>query len=130
MNVPFLLSYLGYVGSGLALMVAFMFVYERLTPYRELALMREGNVAASLSFGGALLGFTLTLASSAMHAHGWREFLAWSVVAGIVQLAAFAMVAAGFKQIRQHIENDNVAAGAALFFMSVSLGVLNASALV
>ena len=129
MNVPFLLSYLGYVGSGLVLMVAFMFIYERLTPYRELELMREGNLAAALSFGGALLGFTLTLASSAMHAHGWQAFLAWSAVAGVVQLAAFVVVAASLKQIRQHIENGNVAAGAALFFMSVSLGALNAAAM-
>ncbi len=129
MKLPLLLSYFGYLGSGLLLMAAFMLVYERITPYRELRLIREGNVAAALSFGGALLGFTVSLATSAAHAMVWQDFLAWGLVAGLMQLLAFAVVAFSLKQIKQHIENDNVAAGAALLFMSLSVGLLNAASL-
>lgn len=129
MNTTFLLNYLTYFGSGIAMMFAFMVVYERVTPYCELTLMREGNPAAALSFGGALIGFTLTLVSSAIHAVAWLEFLAWSAVAGLLQLAVFLVVAMTVRQIKHHIENGNVAVGLGLFCASVALGALNAACL-
>ena len=35
----------------------FAAVYLKVTPFDELALIRDGNAAATLSFGGALIGF-------------------------------------------------------------------------
>lgn len=129
MNTAFLLGYLSYFGSGIVMMLLFMVIYERVTPYCELALMRQGNRAAALSFGGALLGFTLTLVSSALHAVGWVQFLAWSAVAGLLQLVVFWLVAMVVRQIKLHIENGNVAVGIGLFCASVALGALNAACL-
>lgn len=128
-NPNYLLSYFAYLGTGIVLMLSFMAAYERLTPYQEVRLIREGNLAAGLSFGGALLGFTLSLASSALHANSWTGFLGWSALAGLMQLIAFLIVALVMRQIKQHVENDNRAVGLALFFMSVSVGALNAAAL-
>ena len=49
---------------GLVLLGTFVFVYVRLTPYREIALIRGGNSAAAASLGGAIIGFVLPVASS------------------------------------------------------------------
>lgn len=38
--------------------------YIFITPYREIALIREGNAAAAAGLGGAILGFVLPLAST------------------------------------------------------------------
>ena len=129
MNFTPLLAYFSYLGSGLVAMALFMLLYERITPYRELALIREGNLAAGLSFGGALLGFVLTLASSAMHALGWKEFIGWALVAGLVQLVAFGAVCLVVRRVKEHIENGNVAVGASLFCISLGMGILNAACL-
>lgn len=129
MTTNYLLSYFAYLSSGIALMLSFMMAYERITPYAEIRLIREGNLTAGLSFGGALLGFTLSLASSALHASSWTGFLGWGALAGLMQLVAFLIVAFGLRQVREHVENDNRAVGLALFFMSVSVGTLNAAAL-
>jgi hypothetical protein len=49
-------DFLLYFAMSLALLAAFLAIYVRITPYREFALIREGNVAASLSLSGAMLG--------------------------------------------------------------------------
>ena len=55
-----------FVYFALALIVAMLFVviYIWITPYHEFALIRDGNAAAAISLGGALVGFSLPLASS------------------------------------------------------------------
>ena len=46
--------------SGCALLAAFFAVYTKITPFNEVALIREGNAAAALSLTGAGVGFCLT----------------------------------------------------------------------
>ncbi|AVK72173.1 DUF350 domain-containing protein [Cupriavidus necator] len=61
------LAYLIYIVTSFAMLGLFMLVYTQVTPHREFQLIREGNVAAALSLGGAVLGFSLTLSSSIQH---------------------------------------------------------------
>ncbi|MGZ5223125.1 MAG: DUF350 domain-containing protein, partial [Burkholderiales bacterium] len=46
-----------YMVSSLALLVLFIVIYIRITPYREFALIREGNAAAAASLSGTIIGF-------------------------------------------------------------------------
>src|SRR5260370_22755935 len=48
-----------YFLMALALVAVFLTVYTWVTPYREIALIRQGNMAAALSLSGALLGFVI-----------------------------------------------------------------------
>ena len=57
-------DFLIYFAVALLLFVAFTFVYVIVTPYNEIALIREGNTAAAISLSGAMLGFALPLAST------------------------------------------------------------------
>lgn len=129
MNTALIPSYLAYFGSGLGLVALFMFIYERITPYRELHLMREGNVAAALSFGGAMLGFTLTFVSSAMHAASIPQFVLWACIGGLSQIIAYGLACTVIRRVKDHIINGNVAVGMGMFFTSVCVGALNAAAL-
>ena len=51
------LSYLQYLAVGLGMTALFAAVYLRITPADELKLIKNGNLACALSFGGALVGF-------------------------------------------------------------------------
>ena len=51
------LLYLQYMLAGIAMTVVFGAVYLRITPVEELRLIKNGNLACALSFGGALVGF-------------------------------------------------------------------------
>ncbi len=51
-----------YIVVSFALLFVFIWVYTLLTPWREFALIRQGNTAAAVALVGALLGFCLPLA--------------------------------------------------------------------
>ncbi|SNS21476.1 putative membrane protein [Noviherbaspirillum humi] len=112
--------------SGL-LLVLFFAVYTRVTPFDEIQLIREGNVAAALSFGGALLGFSLTIASCILHTSAIPGFIAWSIAALLVQLMTYIVAARMLSMSKDHIESNNVAFGAMLGVTSLAVGAINAA---
>lgn len=129
MNTQYLLNYVVYMGTGIVLLALFVAVYVSTTPYHEFKLIREGNVAAALSFGGALVGFSLALCSSALHANDLFNFAGWAALSGLVQLVTYFALSLAFKGMRTHIENGNCAVGGAALCASVAIGALNAASL-
>jgi len=122
-------NYAVHLLAGALLLVIFFVVYTRATVYDEMALIMQGNSAAALSLGGAMLGFTLTIASAILHSSNLVEFLIWAVVAMLVQVLAY-MIAAKLLHMSQHqIEGGNIAFGGLLGAISVSVGMLNAACL-
>ena len=75
--------------TAIILMLAFLAIYVRITPYNELALIRAGNEAAAVSLGGAVIGFALPIAVSVAVSHNLYAMIGWGVVASVVQLLAF-----------------------------------------
>jgi hypothetical protein len=47
-------------------------------PFKEITLIRQGNVAAALTLGGALIGFSMTVASGLVHTDALGSFVGWS----------------------------------------------------
>lgn len=125
--MPAFASYLTYLALAGVLMVCFFVIYTRVTPYDEVLLIRQGNCAAALSLGGALLGFSLTLASAIMHTTTLLNFCVWAIGALVVQLVAYLVTTRWMKMSREHIESGNVAYGGLLGAIAVSVGAVNAA---
>jgi putative membrane protein len=128
----------GFGASALAFVVAFVaaglftvifkVVYQWVTPYNEGRLIREGNVAAALALGGALVGYVLPLASALSNTVTLLEFCAWAALAGVLQIAAFTLVrVVVMKDVTARIEKGEIAAGVYLMSISLAVGVLNAA---
>lgn len=98
-----------------------MLIYTWLTPYNEFAEIKNNNVAA-ITFGGAILGFTLPLASSIFFTHSILEMMLWSAITLIVQMAVFLTL----RRFVPDIKEGHVAPAILLAFMSISVGLLNA----
>jgi uncharacterized membrane protein YjfL (UPF0719 family) len=62
-------------------------------PYREIALIREGNAAAAASLSGAILGFVLPLASAITHSVSLLDMAVWGLIALVVQLLVYGVAA-------------------------------------
>jgi putative membrane protein len=118
-----------YFWAGLGFTVAFCLVYCWITPYDELKLVRKGNVAPAISFGGALIGFVLPLYSAISHSVGFVDMLIWAVIALVVQLTVFGIVRIFFKDLVREIENNHTAAATLLAFFSLAIGILNAASM-
>ncbi len=123
------MNYALYLISAALLMTVFFWVYCWATPFDEMALIRGGNSAAALSFSGALVGFSLTVASGILHNASWLEFLGWSVGAIVVQLVVYVMVSRILHMSKEHIESGNVAFGGLLGAISLAVGIINAACL-
>lgn len=128
----------GFGGNALAFLVAFAvaglftvafkLIYQWVTPYNEAKLIREGNVAAALALGGALVGYVLPLASALSNTVSLVEFCAWAALAGVIQIAAFTLVrVVAMKDVSARIENGEIAAGLYLMSISLAVGLLNAA---
>src|SRR5688572_7138324 len=78
-----------YFGAGLALLGLFVAIYIRITPYPELALIREGNSAAAASLTGAMLGFVIPLAHSVAQSANLADMALWGLIALVVQLLVY-----------------------------------------
>jgi putative membrane protein len=115
--------------SAFILLAGFAGVYLKVTPFDELAQIRAGNVAAVLSLSGALLGFSLTLASSIVHYATLPTVVAWAVGALLVQLVVHAILARILPGMDRSIEANNVAMGGLMGAVSLTVGALNAACL-
>ena len=123
------LLYLKYFAVALVMLVAFAFLYIKITPARELTLIKGGNVACAISLSGALIGFCITLVSSMLHSVGMVSFVIWGVAAAIVQILVYFAATHLIKDANQELQNNNTAVGILFFGLSVSIGILNAASL-
>ncbi|WGS44163.1 DUF350 domain-containing protein [Burkholderia sp. JSH-S8] len=127
MNSAF--SYAVHLLSAFVLLLAFAAVYLKATPFDELALIRDGNVAAMLSFGGALVGFCLTLASSIAHNSTLGAVVIWAVGAMLVQVLTYAGLTRMMPGMNHAIEDRNAAMGGLMGTASLVVGIINAACL-
>jgi putative membrane protein len=120
-------DFLVYLAVSLAYLALFVAIYIRVTPYREIALIRDGNMAASFSLSGALLGFIVPLASAVQHSVSLIDMAIWGLIAMIVQIAAFVIVKLLIPSITRDIAAGKGAQGFFLGALSVGVGLLNAA---
>jgi len=120
-------DFLVYLAVALVLLTLFVAIYIRVTPYREIALIREGNMAASFSLSGSLLGFIVPLAAAVQHSVSLVDMAIWGLIAMIVQIAAFVVVKLLIPSITQDIPANKGAAGFFLGSLSLGVGLLNAA---
>lgn len=108
--------------------VAFKFVYQLVTPYHERTLIRQGNTAAAVALGGALIGYVLPLASALSHTVSLPEFAAWALLAGVIQIVSFIVVSRlVYRALASRIEAGELAAGVYIASISIGVGLLNAA---
>lgn len=120
---PFIIT----LAAALVLLALFLFIYVRVTPYREIQLIREGNTAAAISLSGATLGFAIPLAQSAAQSGSLLDMLMWSGIAMAVQLLVYVAVRMIIPGIARDIPDGKVAQGVFLGALSLATGLLNAA---
>ena len=125
--MPAILNYLIHLLLAAGLLIVFFIIYTRVTPYNEVLLIRQGNQAAALSLGGALLGFSATIASSLMHTADYQQFFAWAFGAMVVQLLAYVVTTRLLRMSKDQIESNYSAFGGLLAAISLSIGAINAA---
>ena len=111
-----------------AMLVAAIFVYIKITPYDEIKLIRGGNMAAAVSLSGAIIGLALPLAFSMASSISVWEVLIWGPVTLVLQLIAFRVTDLVLNDLPKRIVDAEM--GPAILLVSIKLGAaaINAAA--
>jgi putative membrane protein len=104
-------------------------IYIWLTPYRELTLIRQGNVAAAIVLSGEMLALAIPLGGMLAHSVNLADIVLWGVVAVILQLIAFAAAAVLVRDLRHAIERGEIASALVLAAAQIVAGIFNAAAM-
>ena len=117
-------------GLAALFLAVFKRVYQWSTPYDEARLIGQGNVAAAVALGGAIIGFALPLASALTQTIDPIEFAAWGLLAGVIQILASLLVRRVIvRDMVERIEANNVASAVYLAATSIGVGLLNAASM-
>ncbi|MFT3717255.1 DUF350 domain-containing protein [Pseudorhodoferax sp.] len=123
-------AFLAYFASAMGLLAAFVLVYLRITAHAEIALIRQGNMAATVALLGAVLGFAMPLASCIAHSVSLADMCVWAGVALVVQLLAYVLATHLVPRLTDGIDEGNLAHGSFLGGVSSVTGLINAACMV
>ncbi len=118
--------------TAVAFVGVFLYLYAIVTPYDDYKLIfHENNTAASLTFSGAIIGFSIPLYSALVSSVSYVDFLIWGSVAMFIQLF-FALVFTRIPNkfsLQEQISEGVVPVGILMAFLSISIGLLNAGSM-
>ncbi|MCE5195062.1 MAG: DUF350 domain-containing protein [Nitrospiraceae bacterium] len=120
-------SFLLYFVAAIGLLIVFVRVYTWITPYKEFILISNGNIAASYSLSGALIGFSIPLASAISHSVSLLDMISWGFVAFVIQVITFLAVKIIFPTIVKDIPENHISKGIFLGVLSLVIGIINAA---
>lgn len=122
-------EFLAYFGLCIVFVTLFLAIYVRVTPYKEIQLIREGNSAAAASLSGSLIGFVLPLASAVEHSVNPLDLALWATIALVVQLLVYAAARLLLPDLGRDIPAGKVASGVFLGALSLGAGILSAASM-
>lgn len=120
-------NFLAYFAAAIVLLAAFVAIYLFITPYDEIRLIRNNNVAAAVSLSGAVLGFAMPIANVIAHSDTLLDLLVWSLIAGLVQLAAWLVARVALPTLKEDIAANRVAPAVLVAALSLTIGLINAA---
>ena len=113
----------------LAMLLSGIWVYQLITPLREMELIRAGNTAAATSFAGAILGLAIPLAFCMATSVGVLDIVIWGLVALFIQLITFRLLDIFLKDLPKRIENREMGAAILVVAVKLAVGMINAAAI-
>lgn len=132
MELGLFTGFLGFFLTAVLLVIIFLYLYAIVTPYDDYKLIFEdNNLAASLGFGGAIIGVSIPLYSALVHSTSYFDFAIWGFIAILIQLIfAFIVTRLGGKySFKTKISDGVISVGILMAFLSISIGLLNAGSM-
>ena len=117
-----------HVIATLAILAAGVWVYEKVTPYHEVQLIKDGNVAAAVTFSGAILGIAIPLAFAMNASIGLIDVAIWGVITVVFQSITFVLLDILMKDTRNRIEEEQMSAAVVMAAVKLAVGAILAAA--
>ena len=122
-------AFLAYFCLSLVVVAGYIYVYTRITPHEEFALIQANVPGAAISLGLSLLGFAMPVASAVAHAANIVDCIIWSVIALIVQVIVYYLVRIPVPDVSKRIAAGELAPAIWLGLASATGGLLSAASM-
>ena len=103
-------------------------VYVTITPYKEFALVRDGNIAAAISLSGAVIGIGLPLAFCMAASVNVLDIVVWGAVTVVLQLIAYKATDLLLRELPRRIEAGEIGPAVVLVAIKLAVAGINAAA--
>lgn len=121
-------GFLVHMAAALVLLAVATWVFVRVTPTDQFALIRDGNVGVAISTGGVVIGFALGVAAAFRFSANLLDAAVWGVVALAAQLLAFyAMMLLMGPKWRADFERGELAGAIFKAAVAIAVGWINAA---
>jgi putative membrane protein len=122
-------AFLLYFCISTVALVAFLWIYTRITAHDEFDLLTKNVPGAAISLGLSMLGFALPVASAVAHASDVVDCIIWSVIALCVQVIAYYIARIPVPNLSQRIAAGELGPAIWLGLASVTAGLLSAASM-
>ena len=119
---------LAHVGVTLLMLMAGAVLYAVLTPWKEISLIRIGNSAAAVAFGGVLVGLAIPLAASLSASNSTIEIVVWGAATVLMQLLAFRLTDMILAGLPERIREGEISAAVLLVSAKLAVALILAAA--
>ena len=120
---------LGHFSIAILMLGLGIVLYLVITPVNEYRLIQQGNQAAALTLGSAMLGITLPLAAALGSSINFWDIVIWGSDAIILQLLVFFLLDLILRGLAERIKNEEMSAALILGATKLSVALLNAAAI-
>jgi putative membrane protein len=125
-GLPVLLLHLAVT---VAMLVVAVVIYTAITPHKDFALVRQGNMAAAISLSGAIVGLALPLALCMAVSVNVADIVIWGVLTLVLQLLAFRLTDLVLRDLPRRIEAGETGPALVLAAIKLSVAMINAAAI-
>jgi putative membrane protein len=122
-------AFLLYFCVAAVAIVAYLFVYTRITAHDEFTLIAANVPGAAVALGLSALGFSLPVASAIAHSVDILDCAIWSVIALIVQVIVYYAARIPVPNLSKRIADGELAPAIWLGLSSVTGGVISAASM-
>ncbi|RSL33711.1 DUF350 domain-containing protein [Salibacterium salarium] len=110
----------------MAIIFVAMFIFEKVTKFKDMEEIKNGNIAVSLSVAGKIYGLSYIMKTSAEYAFSLTETLTWGLtgfVFLIIGYFLFEFLTPSFK-VDEELAKDNKAVG--ILSLAISIVIAHA----
>ena len=122
-------AFLLYFCISTVAVIAFLWIYTRITAHDEFDLLTKNVPGAAISLGLSMLGFALPVASAVAHASDVVDCIIWSLIALCVQVIAYYIARIPVPNLSQRIAAGDLGPAIWLGLASVTAGLLSAASM-
>ncbi|MBL4596530.1 MAG: DUF350 domain-containing protein [Robiginitomaculum sp.] len=126
-GLPVLMLHL--LTAGVVLGVGIV-IYVRLTPHREIELIRQGNIAASISLGAAIVGLAIPVSVTLATGINVTDIAIWGAATLVLQLLLFQLTDLVLRGLPKRIADGEIATASLLASIKIAGSILLGAALV